>query len=66
MSSCIIQGELPDGRSLFVAVDPSARYVEGKPAERKFGAVFTPYRDKEAALAALKDADATPISGGSK
>lgn len=38
---------------VFVAVDPAARYVEGKVANCRLGALLSPYADEQAARAAL-------------
>jgi hypothetical protein len=43
---------------LFAAIDSSIRFVKGSPAEHKFAAFLSPYRDQAAARAGLEAAGA--------
>lgn len=48
-----ITAEMPDGSTIFAAIDTRARFVEPKVAERKFGAFLTPFPSLLEAKAAL-------------
>lgn len=49
----IISAEHPAHGWLFAAFDPSARFVEGKVAHSRLGAVLAPFPSEEEARAAL-------------
>lgn len=48
-----ITAEMPDGTTIFAAIDANARFVEPKVADRKFGAFLTPFPSLLEARAAL-------------
>ena len=64
--STILEADHPERGRLFAAVDGSARYVSPALAALRFAALLTPYPDAATALAALKEAGASPIDGGRK
>jgi hypothetical protein len=56
----IIPATHPTRGTLLAAVDPSARFVEGRVCGSRISAMLAPFRDDESAIAALLDAGAVP------
>ena len=54
-----VTGTNADGATLWAGVDPTVHHIEGRVAERRFGAFLAPFRTIEAAEAALIAAGAT-------
>lgn len=61
-----LSGHLPDGTSLFAAVDPEARLTGSRVEVTRFGAYLAPFQSVEAAQAALGAAGATLDNGEAK
>lgn len=54
MSCRVITAEHPKRGTLWAAVDPSVRFIEGGVRDSRFAARLAPFTDEKAALAALE------------
>lgn len=58
LASLTIAGALPDGSTLYAAVDPNARYCKPLPCKIKLAALLAPFASVGAARDALEAAGA--------
>lgn len=58
MPSRVLQAEHPERGTLFAAVDPSVRFIEGGVRGSRFAARLAPFPDEASARQALKSAGA--------
>lgn len=66
LASLTISGALPDGSTLYAAVDPTARYCKPLPCKIKLAALLAPFTSLRAARAALEAAGAVLPQGGGR
>lgn len=63
MKAYFIEGQHPEQRRVFAAVDGEVRFVEGKVAVSRLGAMLAPFKTDEEARAAIVAAGATVKEG---
>jgi hypothetical protein len=65
MADRILEARSPAG-CIFACISEGVRFTEGKVADRRLGAILTPFRDEGSARCALAAAGASDITEGGR